>query len=344
MTLKEKMKRGPVFGMACFTGTTCVIENIAMSGLDFIYLDLEHTNWMLNEEFEKQIMAARLHDISVLVRMADDDEVAIRKVLEWGADGVVIPHCKTAEMTKRCVQAAKFSPMGRRGGESNVRAAGFGYHNFDWNSYMEQQNRDTLVIPMDEDYEFTDNIDEILAVEGVDAVNFGPIDYAVSKNLKVGYSMGDEVKEAFQVLVKKAKEKGIGVLGPVVPPTRENIENAIASVSYKSGGVTYKREYLASYPDDVIANYPEMLLASKLGLFPQAWVLCKNYACPKEQEAREIYLNADYFIKSFFTEYIVCKKVGKKEFLSLWLYVHFTKAVRLWKVIRGMKIKRLSQI
>ena len=47
MTLKEKMKKGPVFGMACFTGATCVIENIAMSGLDFIYLDLEHTDWML---------------------------------------------------------------------------------------------------------------------------------------------------------------------------------------------------------------------------------------------------------------------------------------------------------
>lgn len=68
MTLKEKMKKGPVFGMACFTGTTCVIENIAMSGLDFIYLDLEHTNYMLDEAFEKQIMAAKLHDISVLVR------------------------------------------------------------------------------------------------------------------------------------------------------------------------------------------------------------------------------------------------------------------------------------
>ena len=85
MTLKEKMKRGPVFGMACFTGTTCVIENIAMSGLDFIYLDLEHTNYMLDEAFEKQIMAAKLHDIAVLVRMADENEVAIRKVLEWGA-------------------------------------------------------------------------------------------------------------------------------------------------------------------------------------------------------------------------------------------------------------------
>lgn len=113
MTLKEKMKRGPVFGMACFTGTTCIIENIAMSGLDFIYLDLEHTNYMLDEAFEKQIMAAKLHDISVLVRMADDNEVAIRKVLEWGADGVVIPHCKTAEMARRSVEGAKFAPLGR---------------------------------------------------------------------------------------------------------------------------------------------------------------------------------------------------------------------------------------
>ena len=150
-----------------------------------------------------------------------------RKVLEWGADGVVIPHCKTPEMARKCVEAAKFSPMGRRGGETNVRAAGFGYHNFDWNRYMAEQNANTLVIPMDEDYEFTDNLDEILNVEGVDAVNFGPIDYAVSKNLKVGYAMGEEVHDAFKALVKKAREKGVGVLGPVVPPTKENLENAI---------------------------------------------------------------------------------------------------------------------
>lgn len=228
MTLKEKMAVRPVFGMACFTGATCVIETIAMSGLDFIYLDLEHTNYTLSENFEKQIMAAKLHDIAVLVRVADDDEVTIRKVLEWGADGVVIPHCKTAEMTRRCVEAAKFSPMGRRGGESNVRAAGFGYCNFDWNTYMAQQNRDTLVIPMDEDFEFTENIDEILSVPGVDAVNFGPVDYAVSRNLKVGYAMGEEVHDAFKVLVEKATPKGIGRLGPAIPPTKENIEAAIA--------------------------------------------------------------------------------------------------------------------
>ena len=92
-----------------------------------------------------------------------------------------------------------------------MRAAGFGYQDFDWNKYIQSQNENTLVIPMDEDFEFTDNIDEILSVKGIDAVNFGPIDYAVSRGLKIGYSMGEEVKEAFKVLVKKAKEKGIGL-------------------------------------------------------------------------------------------------------------------------------------
>ena len=76
-------------------GNTAIIECIAQSGLDFIYLDLEHTNYMLDEAFEKQIMAAKLHDIAILVRVADENEVVIRKVLEWGADGVVIHTAKT---------------------------------------------------------------------------------------------------------------------------------------------------------------------------------------------------------------------------------------------------------
>jgi 4-hydroxy-2-oxoheptanedioate aldolase len=228
MTLKEKMKKGPVFGMACFTGEPCVIQTIGNYKLDFIYLDLEHTPWMLGADFEKQIMAAKLSGISALVRMADADEVSIRKVLEWGADGVVIPHCKTRQMTETCIEAAKFPPMGRRGAESNVRAAAFGGPGFDWNKYIADQNRDTLVIPMDEDYEFSENIDEILSVPGVDAVNFGPLDYSNSLNLPVQYGMDDAVRKAFELLVKKTREKKLGCMGPVIPPTRENITQALA--------------------------------------------------------------------------------------------------------------------
>lgn len=229
MTLKDKMKQGPVFGMACYTGVTCIIENIGNYGLDFIYLDMEHTPWTVEGDFEKQIISAKLTGISVLVRIPSNDEVAIRKVLEFGADGVIIPHTKTKKEAASYVRAAKFPPMGRRGCESNVRAAGFGGPGFSWQEYREAQNKDTLVIVMDEDYEFTENIDEILSVPGIDAVNFGPLDYSNSLNLPVAYGMGEEVERAFQTLVYKAEALGIGRLGPAVPPTKENIENAIAS-------------------------------------------------------------------------------------------------------------------
>ena len=79
----------------------------------------------------------------------------------------------------------------------------------------------------DEDWEFTENIDEILDVPGIDAINFGPVDYAVSKGLPVGYSMSPEVHDAFKVLVEKAQKKGLGILGPVVPPTAENMRKGI---------------------------------------------------------------------------------------------------------------------
>ena len=229
MNLKEKMQKGPVFGMACYSGVTAIIESIAMSGLDFIYLDSEHTITCVNETFEKQIMAAKLHDIAVLARVPQDDPVAIRKVLEWGADGVIIPHCTSAQMAQDCVRAAKFAPMGRRGAESCVRAANYGCGDFNWNAYMEKQNRETMVIVLDEDYEFTQNIDEILEVPGIDAVNFGPVDYANSLCQKIGYTMGEDVKKAFDTLVKKAEPKGIGRLGPAPTCTVEGVKEAIAN-------------------------------------------------------------------------------------------------------------------
>ena len=81
---------------------------------------------------------------------------------------------------------------------------------------------------MDEDYEFTDNLEEILDVKGVDAVNFGPIDYALSVGAKVGYATEDaRVADAYEKLVQGCSKRGIGVMCPVVPATKESIEAAI---------------------------------------------------------------------------------------------------------------------
>lgn len=229
MSLKTKMQQGPVFGFAIFTGALCVIETIGHLGYDFVYLDVEHTSIGVGPDLEKQIMAARLAKVPAVVRMTGTNEADIRKVLEMGAEGVVIPHVRTKQDAEEIVRAAKFPPLGRRGAESNVRAAAFGCAGFNWPDYIRTSNEESLVIPMAEDYEFADNVDEILAVDGIDAINFGPIDYSLSAGLPIGYKIDHpSLYEAYRKIETRAKGKGISIMCPVVPPTEESARDMIA--------------------------------------------------------------------------------------------------------------------
>ena len=229
MRLKQKMKQGPVFGFAIFTGALSVIETVGNWGYDFVYLDVEHTSIGVGPDLERQIMAARLAGISSVVRLTGTDEVDIRKVLEMGAEGVVIPHIRTKDEAAAIVRAAKFPPLGRRGAESNVRAAAFGGPGFNWPEYITKSNEESLIISMAEDFEFADNVDEILSVEGIDAINFGPIDYSLSSNLPIGYKIDHpSLFDAYQKIETRARAKGIGIMCPVVPATQENARDMIA--------------------------------------------------------------------------------------------------------------------
>jgi 4-hydroxy-2-oxoheptanedioate aldolase len=87
-----------------------------------------------------------------------------------------------------------------------------------------------MVIPMDEDFEFTDNMEEIMASPCIDAVNFGPLDYALSVGVPIRYKMDDpKVDYAFKRLVELARPRGIGVMAPCVPPTPEYARELIAA-------------------------------------------------------------------------------------------------------------------
>ena len=210
-------------------GRLCVIEAVGNWGYDFVYLDVEHTSLGVGPDIERQIMAARLAGIPAVIRLTGTDEVDIRKVLEMGVEGVVIPHIRTRDDMAGVVRAAKFPPLGRRGAESNVRAAGFGGPGFNWPEYIRKSNEESLIIPMAEDYEFAENVDDILSVEGIDAINFGPIDYSLSANLPIGYKIDHpSLYKDYQKIESKARAKGIGIMCPVVPATQENMRDMIA--------------------------------------------------------------------------------------------------------------------
>lgn len=224
-SLAEKMKAGEaVFGATFYTGTTTAIEVAANWGLDFAFIDAEHTPVNIDVHMEKLVLAALLGGIAPLVRVRGTNEWDIRKALEIGATGVIVPQVGNADQMREIIRAAKFPPYGRRGGDASCRAAGFAGPGFQWSSYMERENETRLVIPMAESYEFFDNIDEILDVEGIDVVNFGPADYSISRGISIDYSMSHpEVEDKLAELIEKAHARGIKVMAPCIPPVAENV-------------------------------------------------------------------------------------------------------------------------
>lgn len=223
-SLRDKLAAGATtFGMTLYTGAPAAVEIAGNWGLDFAFIDAEHTAVDVDSHMEKLILSALLSGIAPLVRVRGAIEWDIRKALELGAAGVIVPQVADAEQARAIVRAAKFPPLGRRGGDASVRAAGFAGPGFAWSAYTERQNAETLVIPMAESFEFFDNIDDILAVEGIDVINFGPADYSLSRRIPIDYSMSDpEVTEKLNELIAKCHPRGIKVMAPCIPPTAEN--------------------------------------------------------------------------------------------------------------------------
>lgn len=168
--------------------SVCAVRAIGYCGFDFVYLDLEHCAIDNESNIEKLIFAALNSKVSPLVRVSSVNEVEIRKVLEMGAEGVIVSHCKTKEDIEKIIESSKFPPIGRRGEEACTCAARFCTNSFNWDDYTKKSNKDTLIIPMDEDFEFTKNIDEILSIPEIDAINFNPIDYSLGIGAKIDYN------------------------------------------------------------------------------------------------------------------------------------------------------------
>lgn len=228
MNLRDKLGQ-PTFGMNVYSGTPAAVEIAGNWGLDFVFIDAEHSVLGLDLPMERMILAARTAGIAPLIRVPDSDATGLRKALELGAEGVIVPQVHDAAQMRAIVAATKFPPLGRRGGDSSVRSAGYGGPGFDWAGYAAQANRETLLIPMAESPEFFDNIDDILSVPGIDAVHFGPADYALACGIPVDYSMHQpQVRQAMRLLISKCHARKIRVMLPCFPQEHEQLIELLA--------------------------------------------------------------------------------------------------------------------
>ena len=226
---KNALKQGrTVFGMAVYSYSPTLVEVIGHSGFDFIFLDSEHTPLGVDTGLEHLVRAADVSNTSVILRIKGNDEHLIRNAFEMGVDGIVIPHMKDKEDAEKAVKSAKFPPSGIRGAAAEVRAANYGAGDFNWVEYIKKSNEDTVVIGLAEDKEFFENMEDILSVEGLDMINFGPTDLAMSLGLSLLYQMDDpQIQEAFEKLIAKSKENNISIMCPAAPPTFEQAQKLI---------------------------------------------------------------------------------------------------------------------
>jgi 2-keto-3-deoxy-L-rhamnonate aldolase RhmA len=213
-------------GMQCFTGDRALIEVLGLTGFDFVMLDTEHspTN---PRAIEEAVLAADSVGLVPLVRVPHcSDEAAVRRAMEAGAQGLFVPEVTSADDVRRVLDAALFPPLGTRGICPATRAARYSYRSFV--DYAEWNNRNFLVVPLIENPDAVDNIDEICAVDQVHIVAFGAGDLAYSIGEGNNMTGSAKVREANEKVITAANRHGVAVLGgPVLDPTVDGCISAI---------------------------------------------------------------------------------------------------------------------
>lgn len=173
MLKREKMRTpGICLGSWISTGSATVAEIAALSGLDWLLIDLEHSS--LTESGLIEILRATSgHDVASVVRVPSHEAGMIGRTLDWGAHAVMVPHVESAEQAEAIVGAMRYPPSGFRGFSSSVRAYSYGM-------VAPGTVPRPLLFAQIESAEGIAHVEAIAAVDGVDVLFVGPADLRMS--------------------------------------------------------------------------------------------------------------------------------------------------------------------
>lgn len=199
--LKAGKKTAGAWAQLCSPLAT---EILSRGGFDWILIDMEHAPGdVLTLVSQCQAMAEA--GAVPIVRSPWNDLVWIKRILDAGAYGVMIPSINTREQAVAAVRACKYPPAGVRGIAGSPRAAGYGR---DTANYLKRANDEILVILQVETPEAIQNLEEIGKVPGVDMLFIGPMDLSTSMG-HFGNPGHPEVQAAIATIEAKAKAIGV---------------------------------------------------------------------------------------------------------------------------------------
>lgn len=184
-------------------GHVSIAEILSGAGYDWVVVETEHTAIDVSEVL-KLLIAIEGRGAIPLVRLAWNDPIQAKAVMDSGAAGVIVPMVNSREEAELAVKSIKYPPQGFRG-VGLARAQGYGV-SFD--EYVRCANQDSLLMVQIEHIDAVNNIEEILSVEGIDGTYIGPYDLSCSMGLP-GQLNHPEVEAAKKRVLQATQARGL---------------------------------------------------------------------------------------------------------------------------------------
>jgi 2-dehydro-3-deoxyglucarate aldolase/4-hydroxy-2-oxoheptanedioate aldolase len=204
--LKQKLAKGErLFGTHVSLCEATPVEIMGSCGFDYLWIDTEHTP-ITKKDVQDLLIAARAcrPEPATFIRVAWNDPVLVKPLLDMGPTGIIFPMIDTADDLKKAVAACRYPPEGIRG---FAPRAAVRYGLDDVQEYIQKKSRQVWVICQIETMRAYTNLDSLLSCEGVDAFIIGPADFSGQFG-KLGKLTDPEVDAAINEIVKKVRAAG----------------------------------------------------------------------------------------------------------------------------------------
>lgn len=176
MNLKQSLKKNELsIGSWITMGNSSIVEIMATAGFDWLTIDMEHSAITLDIA-QNLIATIKANKMDAIVRVGKNDDLIIKRVMDAGADGVIVPMICNKKDAEHAVASVKYPPLGNRGvGLARAQKYGIGF-----DKYKEWVNTSSVVIAQIEHKDAVENIEDIINVDGIDGVIIGPYDLSAS--------------------------------------------------------------------------------------------------------------------------------------------------------------------
>ncbi|UCE40817.1 MAG: 2,4-dihydroxyhept-2-ene-1,7-dioic acid aldolase [Candidatus Aminicenantes bacterium] len=221
-----------------------IAELLSQAGFDWLFVDMEHTS--LDVKDVQRILQAVGKEFPCLVRIPVLDEAWIKKVLESGPAGILVPHVNTPEDAEKVLRWSKYPPEGTRSAGIS-RAQDYGLNLQD---YMIKANQTLVILPQVEHIEAVENLESFVKIPGLSAIFVGPYDLSGSIG-KLGRVSDPEIQGLVQKVHAICSKAGVvtGIFGMDAEAVKSYID-----IGYSLVAVGTDTSYLAKSAQDTLRS------------------------------------------------------------------------------------------